>query len=187
MMILSERGFSFIFGSVLVKTLRIYNARNKIIAMKMKRREKKRNTHFQMRFDTYSLNYSTNRTKLSEFLMFYSTKSIQQFMEYDGHTLQNVTKESLELEEDENEKKKCEEEKTRFEELSLTLRDSVISTYIASKKTMEINPEHLIIKSQRNDIGGAATSNLYAYRCTCSIHMGDGYIVILRIFLPTIK
>jgi molecular chaperone HtpG len=114
---------------------------------------------------------------------------IQQLKEFDGKKLKNCTKEGLDLEEDENEKKKIEEQKAAFEPLcklikeilgekvekvlvstriaespcvlvtgeygwsanmerimkAQALRDASMSSYMASKKTMEINPNHPIV------------------------------------------
>ncbi|ORZ33971.1 heat shock protein 90 kDa [Catenaria anguillulae PL171] len=117
--------------------------------------------------------------------------AVQQLKEYDGKKLVSVTKEGLELDDDEDEKKKIEEEKADFEPLckevksilgdkvekvvvshrivdspcvlvtgqygwsanmerimrAQALRDSSMSAYMASKKTMEINPRNAIVKS----------------------------------------
>lgn len=114
---------------------------------------------------------------------------IQQLKEFDGKKLKNCTKEGLDLEETEDEKKKMEEQKTAFEPLcalikevlgdkvekvlvgkriedspcvlvtgehgwsanmerimkAQALRDSSMSNYMVSKKTMEINPNHSIV------------------------------------------
>ena len=114
---------------------------------------------------------------------------IQQLKEYDGKKLKNCTKENLELEETEDEKKKHEEQKTAYEGLckhikevlgdkiekcqlgfrlnespcvlvtsewgwsanmerimkAQALRDASMSSYMVSKKTMEINPDHPIV------------------------------------------
>lgn len=114
---------------------------------------------------------------------------IQQLKEFDGKKLKNCTKEGLDLEETEDEKKKLEEQKTAFEPLcalikevlaekvekvlvgkriedspcvlvtgehgwsanmerimkAQALRDSSMSNYMVSKKTMEINPNHSIV------------------------------------------
>merc|ERR1712108_74927 len=48
---------------------------------------------------------------------------VQQLREYDGKTLVSVTKEGLELPEDEEEKKKHEEDKTKFEGLCKVMKD----------------------------------------------------------------
>jgi len=121
---------------------------------------------------------------------------VQQLKEYDGKKLMSCTKEGLELEEDEDEKKALEEQKASFEELlkqvkeilgekvekvvlsnriinspcvlvtgqfgwtanmerimkAQALRDSSMSSYMASKKTLEINPAHSIVKSLKDKI-----------------------------------
>jgi len=115
--------------------------------------------------------------------------AIQQLKEYDGKKLVCATKEGLDLDETEDEKKKLEEQKAAFEGLcklikdilgdkvekvvvsnrvvdspcvlvtgeygwsanmerimkAQTLRDSSTSSYMMSKKTMEINPTNSII------------------------------------------
>merc|ERR1719378_994115 len=114
---------------------------------------------------------------------------IQQLKEYDGKKLKNCTKEGLELEDSEEEKKRLEEQKAAYEGLcklikevlgdkvekvvvgtrvsespcvlvtgeygwsanmerimkAQALRDASMSTYMVSKKTMEINPKHSIM------------------------------------------
>jgi molecular chaperone HtpG len=113
---------------------------------------------------------------------------IQQLKDFDGKKLKNCTKEGLDLDDDENEKKRLEEQKAAYEGLcklvkeilgekvekvivsnriaespcvlvtgeygwsanmerimkAQALRDSSMSSYMASKKTMEINPNHLL-------------------------------------------
>lgn len=49
--------------------------------------------------------------------------AVQQLKEYEGKTLVSVTKEGLELPEDEEEKKKLEEDKANFEELCKTMKE----------------------------------------------------------------
>jgi molecular chaperone HtpG len=114
---------------------------------------------------------------------------IQQLKEYDGKKLKNCTKEGLDLEMSEDEKKQLEEKKASYEGLcklikdvlgdkvekvlvgqrisdspcvlvtgeygwsanmerimkAQALRDPSMSTYMVSKKTMEINPDHPIV------------------------------------------
>ena len=48
---------------------------------------------------------------------------VQQLKEYDGKNLVSVTKEGLELPEDEDEKKKQEEKKAQFESLCKIMKD----------------------------------------------------------------
>jgi molecular chaperone HtpG len=118
---------------------------------------------------------------------------VQQLKEYDGKKLVAVTKEGLELPGDEEEKKRFEEAKAKFEPLckvmkdmldkkvekvtvsnrlvqspccivtsqygwsanmerimkAQALRDTSTMGYMASKKHLEINPDHLIMESLR--------------------------------------
>ena len=116
--------------------------------------------------------------------------AVTQLKEFEGKKLANITKEGLEIEQTEDEKKKAEDEKKKYEDLckhfkdvlgdkvekvqtsnlitsspcvlvtgqfgwsanmerimkSQALRDNSMSSYMASKKTLEINPDHPIIK-----------------------------------------
>jgi len=122
--------------------------------------------------------------------------AVQQLKEYEGKKLVSATKEGLELPEDDDEKKKFENDKKKFEELckvvkdilgdkvekviisnhvvnspcclvtgqfgwtanmerimkAQALRDSSMSSYMASKKTLEVNPDHSIVKSLNDKI-----------------------------------
>merc|ERR1712137_4028 len=119
---------------------------------------------------------------------------IQQLKEFDGHKLVSVTKEGLELPEDESEKEKREETKKQHEKLceviksilgdkvekvqvgtrivdspcvlvtgefgwsanmerimkAQALRDNSMPTFMNAKKTMEINPQHPIIRELKS-------------------------------------
>merc|ERR1719299_249931 len=118
---------------------------------------------------------------------------VQQMKEYDGKKLISCTKEGLDMDETEDEKKAKEEEKARFEPLcklmkdvlgdkvekvvvgqridespcvlvtseygwtanmerimkAQALRDSSTSSYMVSKKTLELNPKHKIVEELR--------------------------------------
>ena len=119
---------------------------------------------------------------------------VQQMKEYEGKKLVSCTKEGLDLDDTEEEKKQKEEEKARFEPLcklmkdvlgdkvekvvvshrisespcvlvtsehgwtanmerimkAQALRDNSMTSYMVSKKTMEINPTNEIVKELRN-------------------------------------
>merc|ERR1739845_279468 len=89
--------------------------------------------------------------------------------EYDGKNLVCVTKEGLELPEDEDEKKKLEEQKAKFEPVCKVIKDildkkvekvqvsnrlvrspcCIVTSQFgwSAKKNLEINPDHKIIQS----------------------------------------
>ncbi len=63
--------------------------------------------------------------------------SVQQLKDYDGKTLVSVTKEGLELPEDEDEKKRFEEQKAKFEDLCKVMKDILdkkVEKVIVSKR-----------------------------------------------------
>merc|ERR1712209_86406 len=66
---------------------------------------------------------------------------VQQMKEFDGKNLVSVTKEGLELPEDEEEKKKFEEAKTKFESLCKVMKD------ILDKKVEKVNVSNRLVSS----------------------------------------
>merc|ERR1712146_120566 len=89
--------------------------------------------------------------------------AVQQLKEFDGKKLKSTTKEGLDIA-DEDEKKKLEEMKAEFEPLTKLMKEvlgdktekvvvsdrvvdspCVLTSYMVSKKTMEINPKHSIM------------------------------------------
>merc|ERR1712156_210690 len=94
------------------------------------------------------------RLKKRGFEVIYMTEPIdeyvvQQLKEYDGKNLVSVTKEGLELPEDEEEKKKREEDKAKYESLCKVMKDTSTMGYMAAKKHLEINPDHSIVETLR--------------------------------------
>merc|ERR1711973_1002262 len=106
---------------------------------------------------------------------------VQQMKEFDGKNLVSVTKEGLELPEDEEEKKKKEEDVKKVEKVVVSsrlvsspccivtsqygwtanmerimkaqaLRDTSTMGYMAAKKHLEINPDHGIIENLRQRV-----------------------------------
>merc|ERR1711884_790732 len=80
--------------------------------------------------------------------------AVQQLKEFDGKKLKSTTKEGLEID-DEDEKKKLEELKAEFEPLTKLMKEVLgdkvekvlisMTSYMVSKKTMEVNPKHSIM------------------------------------------
>jgi molecular chaperone HtpG len=66
---------------------------------------------------------------------------VQQLKEYDGKTLVSVTKEGLELPEDEEEKKKREDDKKKFEQLCKVMKD------ILDKKVEKVVVSNRLVSS----------------------------------------
>merc|ERR1711970_143030 len=66
---------------------------------------------------------------------------VQQLKEYDGKTLVSVTKEGLELPEDEEEKKAFEEKKTQYEDLCKVMKD------ILDKKVEKVHVSNRLVSS----------------------------------------
>jgi molecular chaperone HtpG len=127
--------------------------------------------------------------------------AVQQLKEFDGKKLISATKEGLDLELSEDEKKEQEDDKASFEKFcskvkeilgdrvekvvvshrviespcclvtgefgwsanmerimkAQALRDSTMSTYMSSKKTMEINPKHSIIRELKGKFDADAS------------------------------
>merc|ERR1711875_130037 len=86
------------------------------------------------------------RVKKRGFEVIYMTEPIdeyvvQQLKEYDGKTLVSVTKEGLELPEDEEEKKKFEEQKTKLENLCKVMKD------ILDKKVEKVIVSNRLVSS----------------------------------------
>ncbi|TKR66600.1 hypothetical protein L596_022874 [Steinernema carpocapsae] len=156
-------------------------------------------------YETVSQSSFVERVRKSGYEVIYMVDPIdeycvQQLKEYDGKKLVSVTKEGLELPESEEEKKKFEEDKVKFEKLctvmkdvldkkvqkvevsnrlvsspccivtgeygwsanmerimkAQALRDSSTMGYMASKKNLEINPDHAIIKTLQERVDADA-------------------------------
>lgn len=75
---------------------------------------------------------------------------VQQLKEFDGKTLVSVTKEGLELPEDEEEKKKMEEDKAKFESLCKLMKEildkKVEKVSIARTPPPDMKPDQFILK-----------------------------------------
>merc|ERR1712004_287080 len=91
------------------------------------------------------------RLKKRGFEVIYMTEPIdeyvvQQLKEYDGKNLVSVTKEGLELPQDEEEKKKSEEDKAKFEGLCKVMKDILDKKVVVSNRL--VNSPCCIVTSQ---------------------------------------